>query len=662
MRSKGALVVMLAMAVPALGGVFSASAQAAAVQCPPKVAFERPPARSNGVRSFRGTATGTEPVVVRVYRGEHAEGKLEVTLEGAVSEGKWATPNMEVALPEGAHTAIASEACEGGEEGMSVAVIFGLGFGGPWVTMESVALRSTDATPSFRGWTSESEMPVVVHIYKGATVEGAVVGTAEAQPHQGKWEAAPLNPPLEPGTYTAVASQASIYESEEGKSEAVTFIVEASWRSTEAVRALLGGDGSGRVFIGSEGAWSWQACNEEGIDCRPFGTGYGIGTGSAAAGTVFVASEPSMHEMARSPVWHGDAKPGTPPSISGEIRANALVTAISATWSGGWAGDLDIRELAACETAEGVGCTALTAQSYGGRCPAASAVIDPAFTSYYLAVVDELYGPGTSFPAYEASPWPYQPRSLEPGPTTAVAVLGQIAPATGPRESNCGPLPLQPTVTLNPLSTPTEDATPSFSGTAINTTDPAPVTVQVFQGSKAEGLPVATPKALVYEDGHWASAQLSRALSKGTYTAIASEQSSFGKAEGKSSPVTFQVEGEPIQEYLESRGLAQPEASGEGVGPGAIIPPPVNPQAEKEFWERMAREKLEREQAERKAKEGTAAMQVKRLPHFYVLKHPKREHCKASYVKTRKFGIKRKVHGRWVTEHPIVCLRATSKS
>ena len=657
MRAKGALVVVLA-AVATVLGAFSSPAQAA-VQCPPEVAFESWPGRTppGAVRSFRGTATGSEPVVVQIYRGLHAGGQPEATLEAPVSEGKWATPDLKSPLPEGTHTVLATEACEGGEEGKSAAVTFISGWPGPWVRIEAVPVRSADATPVFRGITTEDETPVTVHIYKGDRTEGLPVATAEAQPHNDQWATEPISPPLNPGEYTAVATQGSIYEPEDRSSEVVTFLIEAPW-SAVGFQALLEDDGSGRIFLGSEGEWSWQACNEQEVECSPFGTGEEISTGTAAPGTVFLAKEPAMHELAKSPIWHGDAEPLTPPTRNGEIRANTTIKFISATWKGGWAHDFDIPLVAACETADGTGCTALTDWPFYG-CPRGFAFIDPAFSGYYLGVADHLYGPGTQFAAYAVAS-PYGPVSLKPGPTSSVAVLGRIEPATGPAEGSCAAPPLQPAVTLDVVPTPSEDQTPSFSGTTSYAST-RPVIVQVFAGSKPEGTPLATVEAQP-EAAKWQSAPLAEHLSHGTYTAIASEQSSFGNAEGKSSPVTFQVQ-ESVKEYLENREGAEPLFTITGTSPNAIVPPPADVQFEKEFWERFEREKREREQAEPRVTSGTVSGTKTKSgpPRFYVLKHPKKEHCKAHYVRTHEYGIKQYVHGYWVTEHPTVCLHVAAK-
>ena len=97
-----------------------------------------------------------------------------------------------------------------------------------------------------------------------------------------------------------------------------------------------------------------------------------------------------------------------------------------------------------------------------------------------------------------------------------------------------------PDVTLNPLPLRSSDTTPSFSGTASDTTT---VTVEVFSGGSAQGEPLITLKARG-TGGSWASANVLPPLANGTYTAIAKQPSSKGGGTGASSPVSFEVDTE----------------------------------------------------------------------------------------------------------------------
>ena len=104
-----------------------------------------------------------------------------------------------------------------------------------------------------------------------------------------------------------------------------------------------------------------------------------------------------------------------------------------------------------------------------------------------------------------------------------------------------------PTVTLNAVSTPSSNTTPSFSGTA---SESEPVTVKIYKGTKAEGTVLASVEAEV-SSRNWSSAALSKGLGNGEYTAQAVEPSSIGNEAGKSEPRTFVVNTEPAGSDVE---------------------------------------------------------------------------------------------------------------
>ena len=98
-----------------------------------------------------------------------------------------------------------------------------------------------------------------------------------------------------------------------------------------------------------------------------------------------------------------------------------------------------------------------------------------------------------------------------------------------------------PEVTLDKPPTPSNDSTPSFSGTASDT---SLVTIDVYAGEHAKGTLVATLKAQG-TGGDWASAQVSPPLADGTYTAVATQLNSLDFLEGVSNPVTFEIDTQP---------------------------------------------------------------------------------------------------------------------
>ncbi len=207
------------------------------------------------------------------------------------------------------------------------------------------------------------------------------------------------------------------------------------------ISAHLNADGSGSLIVNptSQG-WSWEACVPDLSKCTQFATGQIITTVGAEANTVFRASAGGT--TALSPVWHGNVTSLTPPSVSGVVRANELVTPIPGQWGGGWEGDLSFTQLSACASPEGIDCTTLTDRTYSEEhpeaCPNGSAVLDPAFTGEYLRVADLQVGPRPVSAGVGTSS-PYRHEVWAANPLTAVAIVGRIAPAVGPRTAKCGP-------------------------------------------------------------------------------------------------------------------------------------------------------------------------------------------------------------------------------
>src|SRR5262249_13051840 len=144
-------------------------------------------------------------------------------------------------------------------------------------------------------------------------------------------------------------------------------------------------------------------------------------------------------------------------------------------------------------------------------------------------------------------PRPPAPPALASGENTYTAVAtqasslgnpaGESAPVTFTVNTN------PPTVTLIAPQSPSNNATPSFTGTASDST---PVTVKIYSGPKAEGNLAATATATTIGiGGQWSSGAPSHPLADGEYTAIAVQQSSLGNAAGVSAPVSLMVDTTP---------------------------------------------------------------------------------------------------------------------
>jgi hypothetical protein len=100
-----------------------------------------------------------------------------------------------------------------------------------------------------------------------------------------------------------------------------------------------------------------------------------------------------------------------------------------------------------------------------------------------------------------------------------------------------------PKVTLNSPPSPSNNATPSFTGTASDVT---PVNVQIHAGTRVTDPIVSTATAAGTGAG-WTSGNASPALSSGQYTAVADQASSLPESPaGRSEPVTFTITSPPL--------------------------------------------------------------------------------------------------------------------
>lgn len=221
----------------------------------------------------------------------------------------------------------------------------------------------------------------------------------------------------------------------------------AATGETLQMQALLNPDGSGHLFVNTpKHPRTWEVCSPALTDCAPIQSDdpyEGLNTGVTGPGVVFRVTS-GDGSAGLSPLWNGIVGPLTLPSVEGPVRANERVTPRSGTWQGGWQGEGDFFQLAACRTPQGGECTTLTDSHYPGSCPETSAVLDPAFIGDYLRVADQRRGTGPHLELLYASGSPYGARGgiWEVSAVTSVAMVGRIAAPTGPRTTKCGAPPL----------------------------------------------------------------------------------------------------------------------------------------------------------------------------------------------------------------------------
>ena len=196
---------------------------------PPQVTLNAVPTPSNNTTpSFSGTASESEPVTVKIYKGSKAEGTVVASVVAEVSSRNWSSGALAKALGSGEYTAQAGEPSSiGNNEGKSEARTFVVNTEPPKVSLVAVPSPSNDTSPAFSGTASES-LPVTVKVYSGSKVEGSPVATAEANVSTGKWGPVSSSTLLTSGTYTAVAEESSSIGNGVGKSETRTFVINTS--------------------------------------------------------------------------------------------------------------------------------------------------------------------------------------------------------------------------------------------------------------------------------------------------------------------------------------------------------------------------------------------------------------------------------------------------
>jgi hypothetical protein len=155
--------------------------------------------------------------------------------------------------------------------------------------------------------------------------------------------------------------------------------------------------------------------------------------------------------------------------------------------------------------------------------------------------------------------WSLEPaKPLKDGIYTALATQINLASETGkssPVTFTVDTAP--PMVTLNSPAPPSDNTTPTFTGTASDST---PVTVQIHAGLTLNGTQVSAATATGTRAG-WTSGNVSPALSPGQYTAVAIQKSSLGNPRGESAPVTFTVTPPPVVRIAAVLPPAPPVAS-----------------------------------------------------------------------------------------------------
>jgi len=480
--------------------------------------------------TFSGTTNDAlDPVTLDVYVGSSATGTpvQEPTLlaptEVAPGEATWEiTPSAPLAP--GEYTAVAVQTNAALEQGASAPVTFTIDTTAPAVTINPVASPTKEPKPTLTGAAgveAGDEPAVIVTIYDGTSAGGTVAASEAVTASGGKWSYSPKTS-LSEGAYTAQATQ-SDEAGNTGKSAAVTFTVD-----TTAPLVTM------------------NAVASPSKDTTPTLTG---AAGNAAGDIASVAV--SIHE-------------GT--TVSGKVVASGAATVTGASWSYAAASLSDGTYTAQAtqkDTAGNIGKSAAITFTIDTTPPAVTVHAVPSPTNdaeptltgaagvasgdvatvtvtiYHGSVVGGTVA-ATGGAIVKDAEWAFKAPHLSDGTYTVQATqsdtagnIGKSAPVTFTLET------VAPAVSMNPVASPTNNATPTLTGGAgVAPADHPTVTVTIYDGSVVGGT-VATTGSATVSGAEWSFK--SPHLSDGTYTAQAAQSDEAGNV-GTSAPVTFTVD------------------------------------------------------------------------------------------------------------------------
>ncbi len=517
---------------------------------------------NNPEPSFGGLAEEVAGgVTLAIYSGTRAEGtplQTPMTLLPPLG-GIWELPAEHLA--DGTYTAQASQTNLALETGVSEPVTFAVHAESPTVTLNGPPSSSKDTTPSFTGSASETATPVVVHIYNKSEEE---VASATVAGTGGAWTSPDVSPPLADGEYEAVATQASSFGDPQGKSKPENFTVDTTpptvsltpitspTNDTEPTFSGAAGDAAGDSSTVTLNIYSGEVASGapiQNLHATVVGTTWTVvTTESLTEGTYTAQAEQSDEagNVGRSATTFTVKTKGPAVSLSSVASPTKNPTPGFSGGAGVAPGDI----------------AAVTLNIYSGDSPSGSPIQTVAVTPTEATWKTTLT------------------QSLPEGTYTAQAEQSDKAGNTTKSASSTFTVDTTPpAMSLTPITSPTNDSTPSFGGSAgVAPRDIKLVTLKIYSGEGVSGGLVKTVE--VTPSGATWSTTLSQALNDGTYTAQAEQSDEAGNTT-KSAPSTFTVDTvapavslTPVAALTNS---AKPSFGGNaGVAPGDIASVTLN--------------------------------------------------------------------------------------
>jgi hypothetical protein len=515
---------LAALALLMLGPLGSASAAPALTITSPTQGSST----SQPAPAFAGKAEDTlDVVVVHIFPGEDTTSTQAQELEAPPSEGAWGV--QAAALSDGTYTAVAQQLdSETAETAESSPVSFTVDTVAPVLSLNPVASPTDDSTPTLSG--NAGVLPgdagtVAVGIYAGTVVSGSPVASAHPSIGFGGWSYTPAS--LPDGTYTAQAFQ----EDEAGNvgaSGAVTFTVDTA---PPAVTLSAVGSPTGDAtpsFSGGVGAAAGDLASVQVVVHKGTLSGAVAAEDSASvSGGTWSYASPSLADgqYTVQAIQHDQAG-NEGKSASATFTVDTTAPTLSVTTPKGG-------EILKSSKVSFSGST-------GNESGDSSTVIVEIFTGTSVSGSPAQTLTGT----HSGSTWTAGKELRLTNDTYTVRAkqsdlagnIGQSASVTFTVESSA------PTVTLNRLPEYTNDAEPSFSGSADTLEAGSEVALKIWRGTSASGTLAEPPVKVTQSAGAW-FATASKALSEGVYTAQA-EQAADPESNpaGVSATTTFTVD------------------------------------------------------------------------------------------------------------------------
>ncbi len=461
-----------------------------------------------------GTLTGDHSSVAVAIRheGSIVRGSPSVAVIG----GKWSyTPSS---LPDGAYTVEVLQEDAAGNEGSAGPVAFTIDTHTPAVTIESLPSALKDPTPTLSGSAGAQpgdgeEVQVVVH--KGS-ISGEVVESTSVVRSGSIWSH--TTGALPDGTYTAQALQKD-EAGTKGESPAMTFTVDTHAPLVSIDKVVTLTKDSTPTFTGGAGA----------------------AAGDHSTVTVVIRKEGAVVRESQSVSVSSEKWSYTPSSLPDGIYSVQVSQSDAA-------GNLGTAESVAFTIDTHTPTVSIEALSTPTNNPtptlAGAAGALPGDDASVLVVVHEGSIGGKVIEsvsvARSGSSWSHTTTTLADGTYVAQALQEDEAGARG--ESSAVTFVVDthaPTVSIDPVATPTKDGTPTFTGSAGALTGDHPVVAVVI---KQGGSVVNEAKSVSVSGGKWSYTVPSGAsLADGAYTVQVSQSDAAGNV-GLVGPVAFVVD------------------------------------------------------------------------------------------------------------------------